>query len=344
MAKDYYKSLGVSKGASVSEIKRAYRRLARKLHPDVTGDDKRSTDRFKEITEAYEVLSDAKRRRTYDVFGAADAHGSRAPDPPFQAVTQMVSELFSRGARKVGPQPGVDVEHVVRISLAEALRGVEKTVEVTLLRACDVCSGRGYPADKPPEPCLDCAGTGQRPGGFLPIGRVCARCEGVGTVRRYTCKACAGEGVRDSTDRLKVTFPAGVDDQTRLRMKGRGAAGLEGGAAGDLYVVVDLIADERFERSGLDLFVDVTISLKLALLGGSVEVVLPDGNARMNIPAGTQGGQVFRLRGKGFASMTRGAKHDVGDVMVTAQLKVPTSLSDEARAAVEALAKLVPGL
>jgi molecular chaperone DnaJ len=341
VARDYYRTLGVTKGATDSEVKRAYRRLARKLHPDVTGDDPKSTERFKEITEAYEVLSDPKRRRNYDLFGAESSRGGGpSVEPPFQSVTEIFEQIFPR-KKKSGPDPGVDIEHRVRVTLAEAMRGAEKLVDVELMRPCAECKGAGYPADKPPEPCPDCKGTGQRTTSVFPLPRACARCEGTGKLRRYTCRACAGEGVRETLDRLKVTIPAGVDTGTKLRMKGRGQAGRNGGTSGDLYVVVELAADERFDRDGADLRTEVFVGLKDALLGATIDVPLPDGAARMNLPAGTQGGQQFRLKGKGFPRMSQGTP---GDLFVTVQLRVPKNLDDEARALVAQLAARVPDL
>lgn len=341
--RDYYKTLGVSKGATEAEIKRAYRRLARQLHPDVTGDDPRSTERFKEITEAYEVLSDPRRRRNYDLFGAPADRGRPAPDAgpqPFADFADAVADVLRRTQRKGGPEPGVDVERTVQITLTEAATGCEKLVDLDLMRPCESCAGKGFPSDKPPEPCPDCQGSGTK-GGAFPLKRTCRRCEGLGTVRRYTCKACAGEGQRREKETLKVTIPAGVDDGTRLRLKGRGEAGRHNGAPGDLYVVVAVDADARFERDGADLKTTVRVGLRDALLGGRTEVPLPDGSAVMTIPAGTQGGQVFRVRGRGMPRMNGGRP---GDVLVTVQLRIPRELSPDARAMIEKLAGILPEL
>jgi molecular chaperone DnaJ len=314
--------------------------LARKLHPDVTGDDPRSTERFKEITEAYEVLCDAKRRRSYDMFG--DRGGAQAsPEPPFQNVTEIFEQLFQKRRKPNGPEPGVDVERPIVVSFAEAIRGVEKQVDLELLRACSDCHGNGYPPKQPPEVCPDCQGSGERPTSVFPLPRACGRCEGTGKVRRHSCRACAGEGQREVKERLKVTVPAGVDHGTKLRIKGRGAAGKAGGRSGDLYMVVELVPDARFERDGADLATEVKIGLRQALVGGSCDVPLPDGYARMTIPMGTQGGQLFRLKGKGFPRMGGGPP---GDLFVTVQLRVPTHLDAESRALVDALAAKVPDL
>lgn len=337
--KDYYRALGVPKGASEAEIKRAYRKLARQLHPDVTGDDPKSTERFKEITEAYEVLSDAKRRRSYDLFGAPS---STTVEPPFAGFADAFADVLRRTQRRsAGPEPGIDVERELVVTLAEAATGCEKMLEIEVTRTCATCEGAGFPKDKPPETCPECNGAGTK-GGTFPLKRTCSKCDGVGTVRRYTCKACAGEGTKREKDRLKVTVPAGVDTGTRLRLKGRGEAGRNNGAPGDLYVVVQVTADERFERDGVDLRTTLRIGLKDALLGGRAEVPLPDGSAVMTIPPGTQGGQVFRIRGRGMPRMSSssGAKGTAaaGDVLVTVQLRIPKHLSADARALVEKLA------
>lgn len=343
-SRDYYKILGVSKGATDAEIKRAYRRLARQLHPDVTGDDPRSTERFKEITEAWEVLSDHRRRRNYDLFGGPTPGGRPGADAgpnPFAGFADAVADVMRRAQRRnAGPEPGIDVERTLPVTLAEAATGCEKVLEVDVLRPCAACDGKGWPKDKPPETCPECGGSGTR-GGTFPLKRTCTRCDGTGTLRRYTCKVCAGEGHKREVDRLKVTVPAGVDNGTRLRLKGRGEAGRHGGGAGDLYVVIEVAADPRFEREGADLHTTLKVGLKEALLGGRAEVPLPDGSAVMTIPSGTQGGQIFRIRGRGMPRLSGGKP---GDVLVTVQVRIPKDLSPDARALVEKLAATVPGL
>ena len=264
MARDYYRTLGVKKGASEAEIKRVYRRLARELHPDVTGDDKASTERFKEITEAYEVLSDTRRRRSYDLFGAPDDKGATGASIDLDTV---LDQLFPNRKKKAKPSPGVDYERTLRISLREAFVGCEKVID---------------------------------------------------------------EGRRR---RIKVTVPAGVDDGTRLRLKGQGEGGEHGGPAGDLYVIIRVYEDARFRREGADLLTEVKVSLKSVLLGAKLDVPLPDGQVRMTIPAGTQGGQVFRLRQQGFARLAGGTR---GDLLVTLQVEIPRT-ADKDRPLVEQL-------
>lgn len=327
-SRDYYQALGIGRSATDAEIKRAYRRLARQLHPDVTGDDARSTERFKEITEAYEVLSDPRRRRHYDMFGTPAANGPAPGPDPFAGFADAFADVLRRSQRRqAGPEPGVDVERNITVTLAEAATGTEKTMTLDVLRACAGCGGNGWPHDNPPEACPECRGTGTR-GGTFPLKRTCPRCDGNGTVRRYACKRCAGEGHRREEETLTVTVPAGVSQGTKLRLKGRGDVGVRGGPQGDLYVVVDVATDPRFERAGADLKTTLRVGLREVLLGGHAEVPLPDGTAVMTIPSGTQGGQVFRLRGRG---MPRLGSDKSGDLFVTVQVRIPKDLPPQLR-------------
>jgi molecular chaperone DnaJ len=338
-ARDYYKVLGVPRKATQREIKAAYRRLARKYHPDVTGEDDHATERFKEITEAYETLSDPKRRRAYDLFGTA-----KDDTGPFDGFADGVSGFadlfgdFFRGGDPTKPAPGVDVEVDLEVTFQEAFDGAQKVVEAELLRPCSECEGRGAPKDVKPGPCDECDGTGKvGAAGPLPFKRACPRCDGRGRVYPKKCKACRGKGSRQEKERLKVTVPPGVDDGSRLRLKKRGAAGHNGGPPGDLYVRVSVADDERFERDGEDVHTQVRVPVSVALLGGHAEVDTPTGRARLTVPAGTQGGQVFRLRDKGFAAL--GGKRR-GDLYVTVQLSVPR-LDDSQRRQVEELRDVV---
>jgi molecular chaperone DnaJ len=333
--RDYYQVLGVPRRASQREIKAAFRRLARKYHPDVTGEDTHATERFKEITEAYEVLSDDKRRRAYDLFG--HPKDDSGPFDGFaegvSSFTDLFGDLFN-SKDPSRPSPGIDVEIDLEVTFAEAFEGAQKVVEARLLRPCSECDGRGAPKDVKSGPCDECEGSGKvAAAGPLPFKRTCPRCEGKGRLYPRKCKACKGAGMREQSERLNVTVPPGVDDGSRLRLKGRGAAGDNGGSAGDLYVRVTVTADERFERDGDDVHTQVRVPLSVALLGGHADVDTPTGGARLTIPAGTQGGQVFRLRDKGFTAL--GGKNR-GDLYVTVQLSVPR-LDDEQRRRIEDL-------
>lgn len=340
MARDYYDILGVGRRATEREIKAAYRRLARQYHPDVTGDDKKATDRFKEITEAYEVLSDPKRRRAYDLFGHPSSNGGGFEfGEGVQGFYDFVSGVF-RGRETTGPAPGVDEEVELEVTLREAFEGAQKTLEVELLRPCPDCEGTGAPKGATKTTCPECHGSGKVSApGPLPFRRTCSRCEGKGQIYEQKCKPCRGRGARAVKERLKVTVPAGVDTGSRLRLKGRGTAGDGGGPPGDLYVRVRVAPDERFERDGEDLWTQVRIPVSEALLGGSVDVPLPNGSARMSVPAGTQGGQVFRLRERGFPAL--GGKKKRGDLLVTVQVRVPKELDEDAREMVDRLKQRV---
>jgi DnaJ-class molecular chaperone len=272
VAKDYYKVLGVKKGADDKAIKSAYRRLARQYHPDVTGSDPKATARFRLISEAYEVLSDPAKRRRYDLFGAAgvgSGGGGSANWPPkdFSGFADLFSDLFS-GGDKERPRPGADMEMSLKISIQEAYRGTKKTID---------------------------------PKGL-------------------------DEGKKKKAP-LSVTIPAGVETQSRVRLGGKGRSGQNGGPAGDLYLVIEVEEDERFSRQGADLFTEVSMDLHDAVFGGTVEVPLPTGSARITVPAGTQGGQIFRLKGKGFPDL-KGGGH--GSLFATVHVKIPRRLNDEA--------------
>lgn len=341
MPRDYYQVLGVHRRASEQEIKAAYRRLARKYHPDVNGDDPKATERFKELSEAYEVLSDPAKRRAYDLFGHPKDDGLGGSfKGGFASVYDLFSEIFS-GGEDDRPTPGIDVEAEVEVSLREAFEGAKKCVEVELLRPCEGCDGRGYPEGAEVKRCPACQGEGKtRAPGPLPFKLTCRRCSGRGALYDPVCRRCGGDGVRRRQEKLSVTIPPGVDEGTRLRLKGRGAVGKKGGPPGDLYVRVRLLPDARFERDGEDLHTQVRVGLREALLGGSVDVPLPTGTARMSIPAGTQGGQVFRLKGKGFPRLGQKGR---GDLFVTVQLRVPQALDEESKRLVDALAERLPG-
>ena len=343
LRRDYYEVLGVPRRAADKDIKAAYRRLARRYHPDVTGDDPRATERFKEISEAYECLSDPSRRRAYDLFGhpASDTGGFDGFKDGFAGVADLFNDLFHR-QDPTRPEPGVDVEVELEVSLREAFEGAKKPLDAELLRPCADCQGRGFPEGAKERPCADCAGEGRvKMPGPLPLRRSCATCQGAGVVREQRCRRCGGKGTARVKERLMVTVPAGVDDGSRLRLKGRGAAGRNGGPPGDLYVRVVVTPDPRFERDGDDLYTQIRVGLKEALLGGSVEVPLPTGVARMTLPAGTQGGQIFRLKDKGFPRLG-GKGH--GDAFVTVQVRVPKVLDDDAKRLVDELASHVPDL
>ena len=336
MARDYYEVLGVSRKADPREIKAAYRKLARQNHPDVTGDDPMATERFKEITEAYETLSDDKRRRAYDLFGHPQDEGFSFPGfDKLGAFAELFSDFLGGPGDPTAPEPGVDVEVDLKLTFEEAFSGGSKVIEPFLRRPCSECDGEGAPSSASWTECADCEGSGKRTKlGPIPVGRGCTTCHARGKIPSEKCESCRGAGVRDEKGKVRVKVPAGVADGTRLRLKERGSAGRNGGPAGDLYVRVEVQDHERFERDGQHLRTQVRVGLGTAMSGGEVEVPLPVGSAKMRVPAGTQGGQVFRLRGKGFQ---RPGADVAGDALVTVQVRIPEELTEEQRAVLQSL-------
>lgn len=338
MARDYYEVLGLGRKCTPQDIKQAFRKLARQYHPDVTGNDAAATERFKEISEAYEVLSDPKKRRRYDLFGHPHQHPGPSkiyPNPleKMQDFIEQLGQIFRPQASD--PCPGIDVEIEENISFQEAYEGAKKRIQITLPRPCGICEGKGHIARASPHPCPDCGGTGKSsPFEFLPLGLKCQSCQGIGAISNGPCRGCHGQGKRIEKDDLWVQFPPGIDHGSRIRLHGRGQAGTHGGPAGDLYIVVRLEQDPRFSRRGQQIRTEVRIPLRDALLGGDVVVPLPAGSVRLKIPAGTQGGQIFRLRNRGFPSPT---EKERADFWVKVQIDIPDNLSREERSWAENL-------
>lgn len=339
MARDYYEILGIDRRASDKEVKAAYRKKARQFHPDVTGEDLRATERFKEVSEAYECLSDPTRRRAYDLFGHPDGEGGLSDlKDGIQQVVESLGDFFQRKAPRQ-PEPGTDDEVTLRVTFQEAYEGTHKEIEAELLRPCGACDGSGL--EKLPEAtvCPDCSGTGRsRIAGALPLKKTCMTCQGSGQCDTQRCKKCAGRSHRVRKERLKVKVPPGVAENARLRLKGRGGAGTFGGTPGDLYVRLEVSPDPQFFREKDDLHTQVRVGLKEAIVGGQVDVPLPVGSARMLVPPGTQGGQVFRLKDKGFPHL---GKEGNGDLYVSVQLRIPKKLDDESQSLLEKLSERI---
>jgi molecular chaperone DnaJ len=365
--KDYYAVLGVERGASDREIQRAYRRLAKANHPDANPGDSPAEERFKEISAANDVLGDPDKRKEYDQVrdmvasgvgpggfgGAAGGFG-----PGFEGATfhfddggglgDLFGNLFGartgprrRGRGATGPVRGADLETELHLDFADAVHGVTTTVGVTSDAPCSVCGGSGAEPGTFPEPCTTCGGTGavavdQGPFSF---SQVCPTCGGRGQVIEHRCKKCRGTGVERRRRDVKVRIPAAVRDGQRIRVKGRGAAGRNGGPPGDLYVVVHVGADPVFGRQGkTNLTVKVPITFTEATLGAQVKVPTLEGPVTVKVPAGTQSGKTVRVRGRGIQP----PKGDAGDLLVTFDVVVPTELSDDQRAAIAALADQLP--
>lgn len=338
--RDYYEVLGVAREASADELKAAYRKLAMQHHPDRNPDDPAAEQRFKEVSEAYHVLGDVERRAQYDRFGRVQP--GQMPD--FVDVTEMFDSVlgdllsnfapFGRSRKPVGRDLRVDVE----LTLVEAAKGVEKTVEFERQCACEKCGGRGAEPGSASDPCPACNGKGEvkYQQGIFKLARACAKCEGRGVVPRTPCVKCAGVGLVKKGERLVVTFPPGVEDGTIRQVRGYGDASRMTGAAGDLELVVKILPHPLFTREGADLTCSVPVSFPQAALGGMIEVPTLEGRVKMRLPPGTQPGHQLKLRNKG---MPRFGGYGAGDQIVTIQVEVPTELSDAQRDLVQKLAE-----
>ena len=347
MARDYYEILGVDRGSSEDEIRAAYRRLAHKYHPDKTGGDKAAEDKLKEINEAYDVLKNKEKRARYDQFGAAGAGAGFGGGfsggcggggaSPFDDIFDAFFGRVVRGARLAapargrGPQSatrGDDLEYPLRITLREAAFGVSKNIAFRRHENCSDCGGSGAAKGSSQDNCPQCGGAGQvrMSQGFFSITRTCPRCQGSGRIIKDPCRTCGGAGLTVNQRELSVKIPPGVDTGSRLRMTGEGEAGRNGGPRGDLYVFIEVQEDSIFVREGNDLHCEVPISFPQAILGASIKVPTLNGEADLKVPAGTQSGTVFRLRGQGVPDV-RG--YHTGDILVTAHVETPTKLSKE---------------
>lgn len=336
MAKrDYYEVLGVARNASDAELKQAYRRLAMKYHPDRNSGDVAAEDTFKEVKEAYEVLSDARKRAAYDQFGHAGVDGSagmggRAGAGGFADIfSDVFGDIFSGGARRGASMfRGADLRYSLELSLEEAVRGTEVKIEIPTLEVCDACTGTGVRDGGRPDVCPTCHGHGdvRIQQGFLAIQQTCPRCRGTGSIVTDPCQKCHGRGRTEVRKTLAVKVPAGVDTGDRIRLTGEGEPGENGGPPGDLYVQIMVRPHPIFTREGPDLRCEVPISIVLATLGGEMEVPTLGGRATIQVPAGTQTGKVFRLRGKGVTPVRGGAP---GDLLCRVQLETPVNLTRE---------------
>lgn len=359
MAKrDYYEVLGVEKGCSVEEIKKSYRKLAVKFHPDKNPGDKAAEESFKELGEAYEALSDPQKRAAYDV------HGHAAFDPRmrgsggfggggFHDPTDIFREVFGGGGASIfedffggggrpdptQPQRGADLRYDLEISFDEAAHGCEREISVTKLDKCGTCSGTGAEEGSRSKPCAQCGGRGQviTSRGIFSIAQTCPRCEGAGKVIDKPCRACGGAGRREKASKIPLRIPAGVDNGSRLRSSGNGEAGVRGGSAGDLYVVLHVKPHEMFQRDGDDILCEVPVSFVQATLGAEIEVPTLGVKTQIKIPAGTQPGTVFRIRGKGIKSLQG---HGYGDLHVRVIVEVPSHLNAEQQAKLQEFAQL----
>lgn len=350
--RDYYEILSVSRTATDQEIKSAYRRLAVKYHPDKNPNDATAEEKFKEAAEAYSVLSDTEQRRRYDRFGHAGVSSSAGAGnwgaPGFGGIEDILGDLFGfgdvfGGARGGGRRPtaqrGADLRYDLEISLEEAAQGMTAQLRIPRLETCDTCKGSGAKAGTQPETCSTCSGTGQirYQQGFFSVARTCNVCRGAGRVIKDPCETCHGAGRVEREKQLEVKIPAGVETGSRLRVSGEGESGVQGGAPGDLYVVIHVAAHEQFERQGSNLYEAVPITFAQAALGAEIMVKTLDADEKLKIPMGTQTGTVFRLRGKGMPALGGRGR---GDLFVSVTVMTPTSLTREQRKLLEQLAEV----
>lgn len=359
MAKrDYYQVLGVERSATPDDIKKAYRKLAVKFHPDKNPGDKAAEERFKELGQAYEALSDPQKRAAYDQYGHAafDARSRGGGGPRgggFHDPFEIFREVFGGGGGgsifedlfgtdrgdPTGPQRGADLRYDLEISFTEAALGCEKQISVAKLDACEACGGSGAEAGSQRRTCPTCGGRGQvvSSRGIFSIAQTCPQCEGAGRVIEKPCRACRGAGRREKVAKITLRIPPGVDTGSRLRSAGNGESGLRGGAPGNLYVVLHVRPHELFQREGDDLLCEVPISFVHAALGAELEVPTLTGNTSIKIPPGTQSGSVFRLKGRGIRNVQG---YGIGDLHVRVTVEVPTRLNAVQRTKLEEFAAL----
>lgn len=360
MAKrDYYEVLGISKGASQDEIKKAFRSLARKYHPDINKEPG-AEEKFKEINEAYETLGDEQKRARYDQYGFDDPTQGFGGGSGFQGFSSqgfggfedILNSFFgggsSRGSSSYGPRKGKDVEKSMTISFEDAVFGCKKTIRLTVDDECTSCGGTGAYSKSDIHTCSKCNGSGfvymkqQSIFGTSTVKAVCPNCKGKGKEITKKCDVCGGKGRIRKTKDVEVKIPAGIDNGMTLRMEGYGEAGYDGGPNGDLFIAFSVIPHKNFSREGSDIFLTIPLSFTQAALGDSIEVPTITGNVNLKIPAGTQSGTRFKLRGKGVPNPKNGGS--VGDQYVTVQLQTPTNLSDNEKKLFEQLGSVEKAL
>ncbi len=347
MAEDYYSILEIQRNATQDEIKKSYRRLAMKYHPDHNNGDKSAEEKFKKVGAAYEVLGDEEKRRVYDQVGhdayTQAGHGGPGGGPggmnmDFGDIGDIFGSMFgdmfggggNRRARDVNaPTPGRDIEYELRLTFEEAIHGCTKEISFNYKDTCNVCRGSGAEPGTTRKKCPKCNGTGQilMSRGFFQMQTPCPNCHGVGSVVETPCHECRGEGRKNAKKSVNITIPAGVDTGSRLRLSGKGETGRMGGPNGDLFVTLVVKKHPVFRREELNIFVDVPIPFAIAALGGEIDVPTIDGPDKLKIPAGTQNGTEFRMSGKGAPSPTR--KNSRGDQFVRVNIEVPVKLSSE---------------
>ncbi len=348
--RDYYEVLEVTRTATDTEIKSAYRRLAIRFHPDKNPGDASAEEKFKEAAEAYGVLADADQRQRYDRFGHAGVSSGAGQTwggaPGFGGIEDILGDLFGfsdvfgggrSSGRRTAAQRGSDLRYDLEISLEDAYKGMTAQLRIPRLETCETCKGNGAAPGTQPENCSNCGGTGQvrYQQGFFSVARTCQPCRGAGRVVKDPCKDCRGAGRIEREKQMEVKIPAGVETGSRLRVQGEGEAGTQGGPSGDLYVVIHLAVHERFERQGHNLYAPLPLTFTQAALGAEVFVATLEGEEKVKIPAGTQTGTIIRIKGKGMPVLGGRGR---GDLYVAASVVTPTSLTREQRKLLEQLA------
>ena len=341
--RDYYEVLGVSRTASAEELKRAYRKLALQYHPDRNPNDPQAESRFKEINEAYEVLSDQSKRQRYDTFGHS-AQGMPGFDGAgFGGINDIFDMFFGAaagGRTRTGPRRGSDLRLDLRLTFEEAVFGVERELTIPRAEACVACQGSGAEAGTSPQTCPQCRGSGQvRRSTQSIFGQIvnvasCPRCNGEGKVIERPCKTCGGSGHRPGEKKVRVNIPAGVDSGSQIRLTGEGEVGPRGGAPGDLYIVIQVKAHSVLKRQGTDVIYELPLSVAQAALGDTVEIPTVDGPEKIEIAPGTQYGKTIRINGRGVPHVRSGRR---GDQLVYVRVVIPTNLTEEQRQALQQL-------
>ena len=357
--RDYYEVLGISKGASESDIKKAFRKLARKYHPDINPGDKTAEQKFKEINEAYEVLADAKKRKQYDQFGHAafDQGFGAGPQGGYGfegfggpgagsfargGFEDLFGGIFGdRGARPRGPQKGEDVSYTVEIDLEDAIFGRPLQVDLQREVTCSACSGSGAQQGSSRTTCGTCRGSGTVTAGrgFMHISQTCPSCHGAGTVNPNPCRVCGGSGLAPRSERINVKIPAGVDNGSKVRVAGMGGPGFQGGPPGDVFIVTRVRPHPYFERKGDNLHSEANVTTTEAALGAKIEIPTVDGMVSLTLPPGVQTGQQLKLKGKGIPHLGGGGK---GDHYVTVKVMTPSGLSERGKELLRELEHLHP--
>lgn len=341
MSKDYYKVLGVSKDDSQDDIKKAYRKLAIKYHPDKNPGDREAEEKFKEVAHAYEILGNAEKRRQYDQYGESVFQGGGGFGgfhDPFDLFREVFSgsgglgdifgDIFGFGgsSSRSGPRRGNDLEYALQLDFIESVKGIKKEITIRRLDECRECGGKGARKGTGLSDCVDCGGRGtiSQRGGFFSISRTCPSCGGQGQIIKDPCASCRGRGRQEVSRKIEVNIPAGVDSGTRVRLSGEGEGGIRSGQRGDLYVAISVRDHKDFTRNGYDVYSMVRLSFHQLVLGDEVEIPVINGAALLNVPSGTQSGKIFKLKGQGVPRLdSRGT----GDHYVKIEVDVPRTLS-----------------